>query len=365
MAAKPSALPPPPQFGRLERASVSLSTADHSSGSNRQLPTSGSSYSNPPPPDGSSVAKETLLQVQRESSNGVTLRKPKTNQRDKTLRQKGILLSSHSGPRSLSPPPPPSVHPPLNTECYHPLPPPPLLPSPTRSSLPSTDPTASSKLSNQSSTLTSRSTGDDGVLNVFQVMQLSAAASLPEAVGSPDSGYDDLATAVLVCNRSDSIGSTSSSSSSSRRTGPNSGVPSSLFSVRDSELELVKEEDGSDEGEDEEGTERKERGTSNTSSEQSDPPSFPRLSLDESNNFYAPDDETLIQTVQRPGIKRSNSTDMKRMASTMRPSGRAESYSANASNRVIVNKAAGAERGRSQSLFTKGNVYIVHINNDK
>ncbi|XP_003383267.1 PREDICTED: run domain Beclin-1-interacting and cysteine-rich domain-containing protein-like [Amphimedon queenslandica] len=349
MAAKPSALPPPPpQFGRLERASVSLSSADHSSGSNHQLPTSSSSYSSPPP-NGSSAAKETLLQVQRESSNGVTLRKPKANQRDKTLRQKGILLSSHSGPRSLSPPPPPNVHPPLNTECYHPLPPPPLLPSPTHSS---TNPTASSRPSNHSPTLTSRTTGDDGVLNVFQVMQLSAAASLPEAVGSPDSGYDDLATAALVCNRSDSIGSTSSSSS--RRTGPNSGVPSSLFSVRDSELELVKEEDGSDE--DDEETKRKERGTSNTSSEQSDTlpsPSFPRLSLEESNNFYAPDDETVIQTVQRPGIKRSYSTDMKRMASTVRPGGRAESYSSNANNRVVVNKPAGAERGRSQSLFTR------------
>ena len=361
MAAKPSTLPPPPQFGRLERASVSLSSADHSSSSRHQLPTGGPPYSHPPP-DGSSHAKETLLQVQRDSSNGVTLRKPKTNQQDKMLRQKGILLSSHSGPRSLSPPPPSNVHPLSNTECYHPLPPPPLIPSPSHSLIPNTDPTANSKPSNHSPNLTPQATGDDGVLNVFQVMQLSAAASLPEAVGSPDSGYDDLATAALVCNRSDSIGSTSSSSS--RRTGPNSGVPSSLFSVRDSELELVKEEDGSDEGEDNEETERKERGTSNTSSEQSDPlpsPSFLRLSLDESNNFYAPDDETVIQTVQRPGIKRSYSTDTKRMQSTLRPSGRAESYSSNANNRIIGNKPSGAERGRSQSLYTKGNVVYNHL----
>lgn len=285
-------------------------------------------------------ARETLLQVQRESTserNGVTLRKlqPAGDQRDKTLRQKGIILTDDTSTRHL-----------------HPLPPPPLIPPSTHLEDPS--PTALKPRPTHNGEI-------DGVLNVFNVMQLSA--SLTEGVGSPDSGYDDLAMVALACNRSDSVGS--ASSSSSRRTGPNSGVPSSLFSTRDSELELVKEEEGDDNEED--NKERKERGTSNTSSEHSDAPtasssSFP-VSLEESSNFYTPDDDTVIQTVQRRGIRRTYSTEEsvgKRIYSTgVRPNGRAESYSSNMYR--AVGSKSGAERGRSQSLYTKGQLHVVSV----
>lgn len=285
-------------------------------------------------------ARETLLQVQRESTserNGVTLRKlqPVGDQRDKTLRQKGIILTDDTSTRHL-----------------HPLPPPPLIPPSTHLEDPS--PTALKPRPTHNGEI-------DGVLNVFNVMQLSA--SLTEGVGSPDSGYDDLAMVALACNRSDSVGS--ASSSSSRRTGPNSGVPSSLFSTRDSELELVKEEEGDDNEED--NKERKERGTSNTSSEHSDAPtasssSFP-VSLEESSNFYTPDDDTVIQTVQRRGIRRTYSTEEsvgKRIYSTgVRPNGRAESYSSNMYR--AVGSKSGAERGRSQSLYTKGQLHVVSV----
>ena len=285
-------------------------------------------------------ARETLLQVQRESTserNGVTLRKlqPAGDQRDKTLRQKGIILTDDTSTRHL-----------------HPLPPPPLIPPSTHLEDPS--PTALKPRPTHNGEI-------DGVLNVFNVMQLSA--SLTEGVGSPDSGYDDLAMVALACNRSDSVGS--ASSSSSRRTGPNSGVPSSLFSTRDSELELVKEEEGDDNEED--NKERKERGTSNTSSEHSDAPtasssSFP-VSLEESSNFYTPDDDTVIQTVHRRGIRRTHSTEEsvgKRIYSTgVRPNGRAESYSSNMYR--AVGSKSGAERGRSQSLYTKGQLHVVSV----
>ena len=349
MAAESSPLLPPPQFGRLERASVSLSSADHSPS---PLPhPAAPSHASPPSPyshpagGGSSMvgARETLLQVQRESTserNGVTLRKlqPVGDQRDKTLRQKGIILTDDTTTRHL-----------------HPLPPPPLIPPSTQYSLEDPSPTALKPRPTQNGEI-------DGVLNVFSVMQLSA--SLTEGVGSPDSGYDDLAMVALACNRSDSVGS--ASSSSSRRTGPNSGVPSSLFSTRDSELELVKEEEGDDNEED--NKERKERGTSNTSSEHSDAPtasssSFPPVSLEESSNFYTPDDDTVIQTVHRRGIRRTHSTEEsvgKRIYSTgMRPNGRAESYSSNMYR--AVGSKSGAERGRSQSLYTKGQLHVVSV----
>lgn len=197
-------------------------------------------------------ARDVLLQVQRDSMD---LGKDKTNRinhqhksstesspEDRTLLQKGAVFDSDSNSRSR----PQTINlTELNTTKFMPV----QQQLDNDASIPTQKPQDTSERFSGSSMYFGDTLAQESIISLNALLNIPMNSPLNnDYTGSPDSGYGNtpdpaLKLSTLARNRTISSETTSSVDSTfTYRTNPSSGVPSSIWSVHESALELVEEE---------------------------------------------------------------------------------------------------------------------------
>lgn len=217
-----------------------------------------------------------------------------------------------------------------------------------------------SKKGAQSSMYFNDSAAEESMLCLNNLLALNSEND-PLRSPSPDSSFSDTPNSLRLPTSNfrsrSSTSETTNSTASTRRTSPSSGIPSSIWSGRESALELVQEEDGIDEDfEDERFRDERAISSNSDSSDRLVPSGSPSKEEDEftsrdtgPTHFYHPDEETLIQTVPRRGIYRSKSIEAKTECNISDAS-----LSTTVEVENVKTRRSSAGRTRSHSFFNKG-----------